>query len=96
MRTNKNTLVVKNPKHKIHGYTAAHLRERLAEDPRTNELDIHVEQQEETILLRGEVLSIERRDAVEQTVKEFCPQFLIANQIRILECHSPSESEEIK
>jgi hypothetical protein len=94
--TNKNTLVERSEKNKIQEYTAAHLRERLAEDPRTNELDIQVEQHEETILLRGEVLSFERRNAVELIVKEFSPQFAIANQIRVLKCHAPSESEEIK
>ena len=93
---NKNTLVEKHPKHKVQEYTAAHLRERLAEDPRTNELDIQVEQHGDNILLRGEVLSKDRRDAVEQITKEFCPKSSISNQIRILECHAPSESEEFK
>jgi predicted nucleotidyltransferase len=92
----KSNLVEKISKHKVQEYTAAHLRERLAEDPRTNELDIQVDQQGETLLLRGEVLSKERRDAAEQIAKEFCPKCTIANQIRILECHAPSESEEIK
>jgi hypothetical protein len=74
----------------------AHLRERLAEDSRTNELDIIVEQLENTILLRGEVHSIERKTAVEQVAREHFPKLTIANQIRVLNCHHPSETEEIK
>ncbi|MEO5971172.1 MAG: nucleotidyltransferase [Bdellovibrionia bacterium] len=92
----RSNLVEKPQKHKVQEYTAAHLRERLAEDLRTNELDIQIDQQGETILLRGEVLSKERRDAVENIAKEFCPKYSIVNQIRILEYHAPSESEEFQ
>ncbi len=79
-----------------HTYAAAHIRERLAEDSRTNELDILIEQQDDKILLRGEVIFEERKKAVENLAKECCPEFQIENQIRVVEFKEPSEAEEVK
>lgn len=76
-------------------YDAAHLRERLAEDSRTNELDIQVEQSDNKILLRGEVQVKERRDAVEQVAREYFPGATIENQIRVSEFIEPPETEEV-
>ena len=56
---------------------------RPAEDPRTNELDIQIEQQGDKILLRGEVQAKERRSAVEQIAREVFPKASIENQIRL-------------
>jgi predicted nucleotidyltransferase len=81
----------------LHGsYAVAHLRERLAEDPRTNELDIQIEQQADKLLLRGEVQMDERKRAVEQIAHEIFPQSSIENQIRVTQYTEPMESEEFK
>ncbi len=77
-------------------YAVAHLRERLAEDSRTNELDIQIEQQENKILLRGEVPLQERKDAVEKIAKEAFPNSSIENQIRVFDFSEPSETEDMK
>lgn len=70
-------------------YPIAHLREALAEDPRTNELDLQVEQAGNHILLRGEVSIPERKKAAEEIARERFPGFVIENHITVL---SPSSS----
>lgn len=77
-------------------YAAGHLRERLAEDPRTNELDIQTVQQGNKLLLRGEVQLEERKRAVEQIARESCPDLQIENQIRVSDFKEPPEVEEIE
>ncbi|OFZ18151.1 MAG: hypothetical protein A2X94_03295 [Bdellovibrionales bacterium GWB1_55_8] len=74
-------------------YGVGHLHERLAEDPRTNELDIQIEQSGNTIILRGEVNAPERRKAVEQVAREYFPNTVIINEVRVLELKEPPESE---
>lgn len=77
-------------------YAIGHLRERLAEDPRTNELDIEIEQSQDRLLLRGEVSVAERRQTVEKIASECFPGYVIENQIRIINFNEPSEAEEIE
>jgi hypothetical protein len=76
-------------------YRIAHLRERLAEDARTNELDIQIEHHEGKILLRGEVHAAERRELAEQLAREAFSECQIENQIRVLSVRSPSEIEDV-
>jgi hypothetical protein len=73
----------------------AHLRELLAEDPRTHELDVQIERGGNRVLLRGEVPSAERRDAVAEIVREACPGLTIENQIRVVAFDEPSEEEKV-
>lgn len=77
-------------------YAAAHLRERLAEDPRTNELDIQIEILEGKIHLSGEVQQKERKEAVERIASEILPEQFIESRIRISNFHEPTEVEEFK
>lgn len=77
-------------------YAIGHLRERLAEDPRTNELDIEIEQAQDRVLLRGEVSVAERRQTVEKIARECFPTFDIENQIRVINFSEPTEAEEIE
>jgi osmotically-inducible protein OsmY len=77
-------------------YAIGHLRERLAEDPRTNELDIEIEQSQDRVLLRGEVSVAERRQTVEKIARECFPSYKIENQIRVIHFNEPSEAEEIE
>lgn len=74
----------------------ARLREQLAEDPRTNELDIEIEHWEGKILLRGEVNSVERRDAAEQVARETFPECAVENQLRVTNFPEPSETEAVR
>jgi len=74
-------------------YVAAHLREKLAEDPRTNELDIQVIQQGDRLVLQGEVQSEGRRNAADLIVNESFPMYRIDNQIRVSEYEYKQEPE---
>lgn len=74
-------------------YVVPHLRECLAEDPRTAELDILIEQDGDRILLRGEVMSEERKARVEATAREKFPDFRIESQLRVLKVGGPSAAE---
>jgi hypothetical protein len=76
-------------------YAVSHLRQSLAEDPRTNELDIQVELSGGRILLRGEVAANERREAVAQIAHECFPDAIIENQVRVLDVHEPFEAESL-
>jgi predicted nucleotidyltransferase len=78
------------------GDPVARLRERLATDPRTNELDIQIEHDEGRLLLRGEVFTPERKDAVLRIAVETFPGFEIESQIRVLNVTSEPSTEEIK
>lgn len=77
-------------------YAVGHLRERLAEDPRTNELDIEIEQSQDRVLLRGEVSVPERRQTVEKIAHECFPNYKVENQIRVINFNEPSEAEEME
>jgi predicted nucleotidyltransferase len=76
-------------------YAAAHLREVLAEDLRTNELDIIIEQSDDKILLRGVVSVPERREAIEQIAREKFPDFVVENQIQVIRLVEPTGTEEM-
>ena len=72
------------------------LRAALAEDPRTNELDIQIEQSGKKLLIRGEVQTVARKNAVSEIAKEKFPDFEIENQLEVSTFTSPSETEAIK
>lgn len=77
-------------------YEVGHLREALAQDPRTNELDIEIEIIKNRVLLRGEVAVPERRQAVEDVARERFPRHIIENHIRVSSTAEPTETEEMK
>jgi predicted nucleotidyltransferase len=82
---------------KQQAYGVAHLRERLAEDSRTNELDIQIEQAGDKVLLRGEVQQADRKEAVGRIAAEAFPNCIVENQIRVSNFSSePVEAEDIK
>ncbi|OFZ56196.1 MAG: hypothetical protein A2428_07655 [Bdellovibrionales bacterium RIFOXYC1_FULL_54_43] len=76
-------------------YGLGHLRERFAEDSRTNELDVQFELEDDRVILRGEVSSPERRMAAQEVAQEFLPDKNIDNQIRVQTVHEPDEMEKV-
>jgi predicted nucleotidyltransferase len=74
-------------------YAVAHIQQMLAEDPRTNELNVEVSFSDHRLLLRGEVPLAERRDAVEKTVRECLPNCQVDNQIQVVAYSGPTEAE---
>jgi predicted nucleotidyltransferase len=77
-------------------YAAAVLKEALAKDNRTNELEIQIEQMADRVLLRGDVISTDRRDAVLSIARELFPGLKIENQLRVPDITAPSETEDFR
>ena len=75
-------------------YAVAHLREKLAEDPRTNDLTIQIETLGDKILLQGEVQQEDRKQIIEQIAKEVCPNFGVENQIQVVAFNEPDTNLE--
>lgn len=73
----------------------ARLKEHLAEDSRINELDIQIEVSENRLLLRGEVLTPDRKETVMRIAREMFPESEIESQIRVSALREPAEIEEI-
>ncbi|MGK5083952.1 nucleotidyltransferase [Bdellovibrionota bacterium FG-1] len=84
------------PLSRVQEYAISHLHESLAQDPRTNELNIQIEHSGNKILLRGEVSAPERRDAVMEVVRECLPDAAIENQVRVLHFQEPAAAEEVE
>ncbi len=81
--------------HRPDSNSVAQLKQVIATDPRTHELDIQIELAEDKFLLRGEVMTEERRLAVEQVTREQFPDSLVENQIRVMDFSAPTEVEEV-
>lgn len=65
-------------------YMIAALYRGLAEDPRTNLLDVHIEIVGKDVFLLGVVSSAERAAAAEQVVREILPEALnLMNELRV-------------
>jgi len=62
----------------------AHLRERLAEDPRANELNIEAAFEEDALVLRGRVATPERRETVAAIAAELFPSTRIVNEVAVI------------
>jgi predicted nucleotidyltransferase len=73
----------------------AHLRERLAEDPRVNELNIDARFEDKVLVLRGRVSTAERRDAVRDVAAELMPGVEIANEVTVVRLADDGRSETV-
>ena len=79
-----------------HEYTDAHLQRVLAEDVRIAELGIDVTvARDGTIVLSGQVESAERCQAIENRVREECPDCQIVNEIVVVSTDPPQRAEEL-
>lgn len=76
--------------------TIARVREALAESPRTNELDIQLEITGGKLLLRGEVMTDDRLEAVREIAAEIAPDLEVVNQIRVVELKDPASPEDLR
>ena len=71
----------------MHGeerHQLAHLRERLAEDPRSNELNIEAAFEAGALVLRGRVATPERREVVAAIAAELLPETRIVNEVAVI------------
>ena len=62
----------------------AHLRERLAEDPRANELNIEASFEDDALVLRGRVATPQRRETVAAIAAELFPSTRIVNEVAVI------------
>jgi osmotically-inducible protein OsmY len=76
-------------------YTAAHVHEALAQDPRVGELGIGVEISDGLVTLQGVVPTEERREAIEDVVRELLPEHEIRNRVSVEELREAGEPEVI-
>ncbi|WP_175583182.1 BON domain-containing protein [Nocardia cyriacigeorgica] len=77
-------------------YLVARLHRALAEDPRTAELGVQIHIRGGVIVLDGEVTSAERKQQLENTVRELVPNAPIHNEVRVGSTAQPGPSEELR
>lgn len=77
-------------------YLAAHLRQALAEDPRTAEQGVRVHVRDRTVHLSGEVATAHRRDALAAVVAEHAPDMTIRNDVQVVLTGQPAERKELR
>jgi len=82
-------------RHHAPQYIVARLKEGLAEDPRTGEQDLKFSVEGNRILVRGEVLSEERKRAADSLIRELAPGFEVENNIRVSVHSGPEGVEEV-
>ncbi len=73
-------------------YVAGQLERALHADPRTHELGIRVEVNDDDVVLRGQVASDDRRRLVAQVAMEQAPPLTVRNEVSVTEPLPPEES----
>ena len=66
-------------------YVAGQLERALHADPRTHELGIRVEVNDDDVVLHGQVTSDERRRIVAQVAEEQAPLLTVRNEVSVTE-----------
>lgn len=77
-------------------YTATHLQQALAEDPRTAELGIKVTVRPGEVFLRGEVMTPQRCERLAEVIAELAPDLRIHNEVRVTDCEEPTGQETLR
>ena len=77
-------------------YTAAHLTEALAEDPRVSELGLHLAVRGDKLYVTGTVTTIERRSAIDDVLSELDTGFEIHNETAVACLTGPDEAETLR
>lgn len=76
-------------------YLIGKIQSTLAADSRVNALDVNVAVLGNTIYLRGEIETEERKSFVTDIIKEILPDFIIHNELTILSVSNCIQSEMI-
>lgn len=76
-------------------YVVARIQQALATDPRTGELELDVRIAGGGVFLAGAVATSERREAVEQVVRETAPELDVHNELSVTEDLGPGPSEPV-
>lgn len=67
-----------------HHHVAARLREALATDPRVNEPDLCLQVSGEAVVVRGQVATLERKQAVDTVLREQVEPGHVRNEVEVL------------
>jgi len=78
-----------------HQHTNQRVEQAVANDARTNELGVRIECIDRRVLVRGEVASQERRDAVLTVVHEQLPEAEIVDHLRLSDATGPPRRTEV-
>ena len=76
-------------------YLIGRIRQALATDPRTGELELDVHIAAGRIFLTGSVATKERRTAVEEVVGEVAPGHPISNDLSLVNERDPGPEEQM-
>lgn len=76
-------------------YVVAHIRQALAEDPRTTQQDLKVLLNGNQIVVKGDCPTESQCKAVEEVIRTVAPDYEIANQARVAQMIAPERIEEI-
>lgn len=74
-------------------YDAEHIRDALIHDPRVNELDVHLRQVNDTLVVTGNVASEQRRDAITTVVAELAGDVKVRNDVTVTDLSAPPGQE---
>ncbi|HSJ50036.1 MAG TPA: BON domain-containing protein [Actinomycetota bacterium] len=77
-------------------YTAAHVQEALAQDPRVNEPELEVQIVGGRVFVTGTVPTAERRDAVADVVRETCPGLEVENRTTVARYPESDGAERVR
>ena len=78
-----------------HQHTNQRVEQAIANDARTNELGVRIECIDHRVLVRGEVASQARRDAVLDVVHEQLPRAEIVDHLRLSDATGPPRRTEL-
>ncbi len=76
-------------------YLAAQIKDALVRDPRTGDQEVRVRVEGNRVLLRGEVVSAEHRNAIEVVVRDQAPTYKVENQLTVSVLTDPETSEDV-
>ncbi|HJR90066.1 MAG TPA: hypothetical protein VJ782_07935 [Aeromicrobium sp.] len=78
-----------------HEHMNQRIEQAIANDARTNELGVRIECIDDRVLVRGEVASEKRRDAVLTVVHEQVPEAQIVDHLRLSDATQPPTRTEV-
>ena len=76
-------------------YLIARVSDALAEDPRVSEVELDVDVEDGTVVIRGSVPTEERRRGVAEVLTERFPELDARNEVTVLEPPDPPAEEEV-
>ncbi|KWW97986.1 phospholipid-binding protein [Carbonactinospora thermoautotrophica] len=64
-------------------YRAGHIMQRIAEDPRTSEMGIHIAMHAGWLVVSGVVSTPQRREEILRVIREEAPELRIRDEVQI-------------